>query len=282
MTCTARRWAVTVLLAASLGPLGCRGTRGPLPSGAALGGYEDGGDVESYTPLTLYTYMNGGAEVFQEYGLSQAWVARYMQGTTELTVELYKMGDDGAAGALWTYMRRPGTETEIAPGCPGSLTGSEARLAKGHHVLVCRNDDPMAEQAEIVRSLCTRLIEGIEGACGVGSLFDELDPDGRVPGTEVALVGPLGFNLRPWLARLGRDGFTRGWLGTYAVPEAEAEALVAEYATSEAARSAVAPLAEGQSTTATAVVKGRRIVVVHAEGVSEKARGDLVERLSSR
>jgi len=274
------RLRLALLVATLTGALGCRGARGPLPAGSALGGYENVGDAESYTPLTLYAYMDGGADAFAEYGLSAAWVKHYRRGSSELTVELYEMKDGEAAGALFSYMRRPDTEGEVASGCRGSVTGSDVRLAKGPRVLVCRNDDPMAEQVELVRDLCARVAGGFDGPCGVGSLFDVLDAQGRIPGTEVALVGPLGFNLRPWLARVSHEGFERGWLAAYALEASEAEALVAQYATPEAATRAVVTLAKDQSPSFTTAAIGRRVVVVHAEDAGEKARNDLARRLS--
>jgi hypothetical protein len=276
----AERLRLALLLATLSGALGCRGARGPLPAGSALGGYQDVGDVESYTPLTLYAYMDGGADAFAEYGLSSAWVRHYRRGSSELTVELYEMKDEEAAGGLFSYMRRPDTEGEVAPGCQGSLTGSDVRLAKGRHVLVCRNDDPMAEQVDLVRDLCARVAGGIDGPCGVGALFDPLAAEGRIPGTEIALAGPLGFNLRPWLVRVGHEGFERGWLAAYALEGGEAEALVARYATPEAVTRAVVTLTEDQSPAFTTAAIDRRAVVVHAEDVSETERNDLARRLS--
>jgi hypothetical protein len=234
-----RAWlTLATLLAAGA----CGRDAGPLPAGAALGGYTDSGQPESYTQATLYGYMDGGAETFREYGISRAWIRRYVRGGHELLAELYAMKDADAASGLFSAMRRAGTEAELGAGCRGSVTESEAKLAKGGYYLVCRNEDPMARDAASVRDLCARVAARLSGECGVGLLFAGLPKEGRAPGTEVAVVGPLGFNQRPWLAALGTEGFRRGWLARYALASGSAEAFLAEYASPSAARQALATL----------------------------------------
>jgi hypothetical protein len=262
--------------------VGCTGKQGPLPDGAVLGGYTDVGEAESYTGATLYAYMDGGADTFLEYGFSRLAVRRYARGSTEVVVELYTLRDAAAAAALYSSMRRPGSEADIAPGCRASLGDAEVRVSRGSHCLVCRDEDPLAKGRDAIRDLCARLVSRLEGDCGVGTLFASLPVEGRVAGTEVALAGPLGLNQRAWLAPLGRDGFERGSLATYAVGGGRAEVLLAGYASAEAARTALEPLIKNPRPGTTGLTRERRLVLVLSEGATPETLTALATRLGGQ
>jgi hypothetical protein len=266
---------------ATLALTSCTGERGPLPPGPALGGYASAGKAESYTGVTLYGYMDGGADTFLEYGFSSLAVRRYTRGSTQVVVELYTMRDIAAAAALYSSMRRPGSETEIAPGCRASLGDTEVRVARGGRYLVCRNENPLAKEDDAVRDLCARLVERLEGDCGVGTRFEGLPTEGRLAGSEVALAGPLGLNQRAWLAPLGREGFKRGVLATYAVPSGRAEVLLADYASAEAARATLEPLTKGSRPGVSGLTRGRRLVLVSSEGAAPQALAALASRFAA-
>jgi len=256
-----------------------RGQRGPLPDGAALGGYASAGDTESYNAATLYGYMDGGADAFLEYGFSQLWVRRYTRGSTQLVVELYAMREAAAAAALYSSLRRAGGEVELLAGCRGDSASAEVRVARGEHYLVCRDEDPLARENTAVRDLCTHLLARLTGECGVGALFARLPSEGRVAGSEVALAGPIGLNQRAWLTPLGREGFQRGALATYVLPEGRAEVLLADYATADAARAALAPLQKSPRPGTAGLTQERRLLLAFSEGASAERLADLARRL---
>lgn len=272
----ARRLPLGALAALAL--TSCTGETGPLPAGPALGGYASAGKAESYTGMTLYGYMDGGADTFLEYGFSSLAVRRYTRGSTQIVVELYTMRDGAAAAALYSSMRRPGSEMEVVPGCRASLGDTELRVARGGRYLVCRNENPLAKQDEAVRDLCARLVARLEGDCGVGTRFAGLPTEGRQAGSEVALAGPLGLNQRAWLAPLGREGFKRGVLAIYAVPRGRAEVLLADYASVQSARVALEPLTKAPRSGVSGLTRGHRLVLVSGQGAAPEALAALASR----
>ncbi len=205
---------------------------------------------------------------------------RYTRGSAQLIVELYAMRDRSAAAGLYSSMRRPGKEVELAAGCRGDLDDSGVRVARGDRYLACRNENPMAQESDTTRDLCTRLLSRLTGECGVGPLFAGLPSDGRVAGTEVALAGPLGLNQRVWLASLGREGFERGSLATYSFPGGGAEVLWADYATAEAARSALERLRKDSPANLSGLARGPRLVLAYSEGAAKEPLAALVARLA--
>lgn len=276
------RLALCALAAlATLAGEGCTGgDHASLPDGRALGGYANAGDAESYNAATLYGYMDGGADAFLEYGFSQLWVRRYTRGSTQLVVELYAMRDASAAAALYSSMRRPDSEVDLTAGCRADLGVAEVRVARGDRYLVCRDENPLAQENGVVRDLCTRLVARLTGDCGVGSLFTSLPSAGRVAGSEVALAGPLGLNQRAWLTPLGREGFERGSLASYTFPGGRAEVLLADYTTAEAASAALGPLQKNPRPGTGGLTRERRLVLAFSEGAARGALAALVARLA--
>jgi hypothetical protein len=273
--------ALAGLVLAALALASCRSERGPLPPGPALGDYTSPGARETYAGDTLYAYMDGGADTFLEYGFSSLAVRRYARGSTQLVVELFTMKDPGAAVALYSSMRRLGSETEIASGCVGSAGDGEVRVARGGRYLVCRNENPMARDDGTPRDLCARLVARFEGECGVGARFAGLPAEGRVAGSEVALAGPLGLNQRAWLVSLGREGFKRGVLASYTVAHGNAEVLLADYASPESARHALDPLSRSPRPGTKGIANGQRLVLVFSEGASPEALAAFASRFTS-
>jgi hypothetical protein len=258
----------------------CSGDHGPLPDGPALGGYANVGKAESYSGATLYGYMDGGADTFLEYGFSRLWVRRYARGATQIVVELYAMRDAAAASALYSSMRGASGESDLAPSCRGTLTQTEARVARGDRYLVCRDENPLAKENVPVRDLCARLLARLTGECGVGGLFAGLPASERVAGSEVALAGPLGLNQRAWLTPLGREGFQRGSLAAFTFPGGRAEALLADYASAQAARAALEPLRARPRPGTIGLTRGPRVVLVFSNGTAEEPLMALATRLA--
>jgi hypothetical protein len=276
-----RRGPGALAALAILAAAGCtRGDRGAAPGDATLGGFAAEGSAASYNAATLYGYMDGGADAFLEYGFSRLSVSRYSRGSTKLVVELYAMRDAAAASALYSSMRRAGSEGDLVAGCRGDVEATEVRVARGDHCLVCRDEDPMARDNAAVRDLCTRLLARLAGECGVGSLFASLPVDGRVAGSEVALAGPIGLNQRAWLAPLGREGFERGSLATYTLGGGRVEVLFGDYATPEAARAALLPLEKSPRPGTTGLTRERRVVLASGEGAGREPLSALVARLA--
>jgi hypothetical protein len=86
---------------------GCSGgggeLKGFLPSSADVPGITKGGKARIYTGTKLFDYMNGGAELYYEYGFVQACVQRYQTPPGEITVEIYQMDQPPSAYGIYTF-----------------------------------------------------------------------------------------------------------------------------------------------------------------------------------
>jgi hypothetical protein len=86
---------------------GCSGGDGELkdllPSSADVPGITEGGSPHIYTGDKLFDYMNGGAELYYEYGFERAGVQRYQTPPGEVTVEIYQMDLPANAYGIYTF-----------------------------------------------------------------------------------------------------------------------------------------------------------------------------------
>ena len=160
-----RRIRIAATCALALGLWACSRGAGPLPSGAALGGFADIEQPESYTPATLYTYMDGGADFYVNQGLSRLYVRRYGRGNESFILELYEMKNASGASRVYQSGRRPNAEKELSSGCLASVTPTEIQVARGSYYLVGRNEDPMASQGDALIGLCRNMLNRLPGPC---------------------------------------------------------------------------------------------------------------------
>ena len=161
-----KRIVIAAACALALALCGCHAT-GSLPSGAALGGFQDVDRPESYTGATLYTYMDGGADFYINQGFSVLRVRRYSRGNETFTVELYVMKDASAASRVYQSSRRPNNEKELAAGCLASVTPAEIQASRGRYYLVARNEDPLASRSDALIELSRNVLNGIPGPCAL-------------------------------------------------------------------------------------------------------------------
>jgi hypothetical protein len=86
---------------------GCSGgvgeLKGLLPSSADVPGITKGGRPGIYKGTKLFDYMNGGAELYYEYGFEQACVQRYQTPPGEVTAEIYQMDLPTNAYGIYTF-----------------------------------------------------------------------------------------------------------------------------------------------------------------------------------
>jgi hypothetical protein len=82
-----------------------------LPPDGFLGAWKKVDAAKRFTEADLYGYIDGGAELFLEYGFEQLTVQKYRNGSDEFAVEAYRMADSPAAAGI--YLMKAGKETPV-------------------------------------------------------------------------------------------------------------------------------------------------------------------------
>lgn len=161
--------------------------------------------TESYTGRALSGYMNGGAELFHEYG----FVALTMQevtvaGAGEITVEVFRMSSPRAAYGIYSVSRHGCRDEDTAASavCDGAY--QVQGTAREHYIRVqSGTDTPVARQAR--RGLFSALARRLgQERVAVSSYFRNMR-------NVMLMAGPLGVqNGMPDLEEVleGIDGYT--------------------------------------------------------------------------
>ncbi len=153
-------------------------------------------DTRFYSGEALYRYIDGGAEIYFEYGFDRVAVQKFIQEKSgqELQVEIFRMSDSLAALGIFTYFRR-----QCRPTPSLSLyfcdTPFQLIFARGNYYVSITNFKGDSLAGKNSRQLARKLLA-------------------RIPGTDPTLPG---FFNNPILAgALNKLIFVRGPLGLQA------------------------------------------------------------------
>jgi len=138
--------AVALLLLALLAgtAAAAEGDPGLLPPDGFLGAWSRHETAQVYPGAELYGHIDGGAELFLEFGFDVLTLQRYRRGEDEFVLEIYRMADPEAA--LGIYLMKCGRETPDA-GFPDRHTVGRYQLAfaKGRYYILVTSVQGKAE-----------------------------------------------------------------------------------------------------------------------------------------
>lgn len=123
----------------------------PPPAEAGLGlflprevsGWKATGKDRTFTPKTIFEYIDGGAEVYLAYGFRELQVRTYSRkGQPDITVELFDMGRSGDAYGVFSYEREG---PDVGIGQDSEFQGTLLRFWKGHYFVAISavKEDPL-------------------------------------------------------------------------------------------------------------------------------------------
>ncbi len=168
-----------------------------LPGAGFYPGWRPAGKPRSYEAQNLYGYIDGGAELFLEFGFAVLTVQRYGSGESELSLDLYGM--TSADAALGIYLAKKGTEQPIE-GIESRNTGSAWQVAalKGRYYIQLTNLSGEERLLPVMVVLLQKLLATLPEEPARDWLAAM--PSDRIPGSELLIAGP--YSLQP-LCTLG-------------------------------------------------------------------------------
>ncbi len=230
-------------------------TAPPAPPGWALAG-----QPRLYTGRELYGHINGGAELFHEFGFIDLLVASYADSAGRaLDLEVYRLADARAAYAI--YLLKCGAEAPLATlARRHSASPSQVTLVAGDCFIQVNNPGGEAERLVAMAALADAA-GGERPAPGADPLLARLLQGGLRPGSERLLRGA--FGTEAYLPFAGGDALSldgRVWavLGEYGEGSPPERFFIAAYPDSAATVSALAALAETCRNDATLLALGER------------------------
>lgn len=198
-----------------------------------------------YAGLELYGHIDGGAELFHEFGFVDLLVASYGDGTDrELDLEVYRLEDARAAFAV--YLLKCGREAPLpALAHRHSATLHQLTLVAGDLFIQVNNPDGAPELQPAMAAIADAAA-GSRPAPSGDPLFAALPKASLRPHSERLLRGA--FSEEPYLPFASGDPLSLGGrvyaaVGDYSEALSPERAVVAAYPDSGAAQAALAALA---------------------------------------
>ena len=215
-----------------------------IPEPGFAPGWAKARPLRTFTGQDLFNQIDGGAELFLEFGFVKLRLQAYARDKAELTLNAYEM--ESAASALGIYLIKMGRETPF-PEVAARNSAEEAQIAiiKGRYFIQVDNlGDRPASKAEAV-ALANAFLAGVADESALTPL-DALPAEGKVPGSERLVRGPYG--LQPYFTFgegdiLSLGGRIFGALAAYRMPDGTAfTRLIVPYPDPDTAAGALAHL----------------------------------------
>jgi hypothetical protein len=210
----------------------------PMPAESAVPGWKKSEAARVFNKADLYGYIDGGAELFLEFGFDQLALQKYKNGAGEVAVEIYRMSDPMASSGI--YLMKCGKEVR-------DPSFKERHTLNRHQLMFVRN-----------RFYVT--INNLSGADGMGPALLKfgaavaaalpvdrppsdfgLPADGRLAGTLRYLRGPFSLQALYTLGDgdiLQMGGKVVGAAANYKEAAGQYTLIYVPYSTPAAARAA--------------------------------------------
>jgi len=132
-----------------------------FPEDGFIKGWNRIGSRASFDRNGLFNYIDGGAELFLEFGFQILQLQRYGRQKDEISVEAYLMEDPAAA--LGIYLLKCGPESPI-PALPARNSGDRYQLAmvRGATYIVINNYSGAPELLPVMGELATKVLASLE------------------------------------------------------------------------------------------------------------------------
>ena len=131
-----------------------------LPPDGAVGAWKKAGNPRIYSRADLYGYIDGGAELFFEFGFEELTQQKYGDGSSQILVDFYRMTD--AVAAHGVYLMKCGKENRLAAfGERHTINRYQLMFTRDRFFAILSHasgrEIPPPEFVEIASSIATRL-----------------------------------------------------------------------------------------------------------------------------
>lgn len=240
---------------------GCSTPERPCPP-ENIGLWSAESEPEVYTGDDLFIYINGGAEIYHEYGFVQVAVQRYRRGDDNVSVEIYTM--EGDAFGIYSFARSSkGHAVNLGDGATSA--DYYMHVWSGPDLAVITAENEFEDLGEAVSEIATAVAGCLQPGGVEPGLLDQLPREGRGTGSEIHFSGRLAFMNVTRPAALLFTGFEEGAAARYE----SGEQIVVLRWNDEAA--AIQALQEAQQS---CVASGGVVVETEDGGVVEFETGD--------
>jgi hypothetical protein len=189
--------------------------RAYLPGGASVSGWARDGGPQEYEGENLYTYIDGGADIYQEYGFTRVVIQDYKSAAGKsASLEIFEMSTPAAAFGMFSF-KRSGSGKAVQLGFEAELESYYLNFWKGRFLVTLTGFDDARETVDGLLAIGAAVAAKLPGDGREPALVGALPADGLKPGSVKYIKGLLGLNnLYPFYTARGLS-FTEAVRGLY-------------------------------------------------------------------
>jgi hypothetical protein len=192
-----------------------------LPSSGEVGDWQRDDVFQEYRGEDLYEYINGGAEIYHDYGFKQVVVQDFKNRNGKaISIEIFEMEDAESAFGIYTFKTRS-EEKKVPLGSDGQLSDYYLNFWKGNLLITITGFDEDVETMEGLQELARAVDAKIKKEGERPRLVSVLPEDGLYPTSIKYFQGNLGlYNSYPFFTQdvfQLKEGIKGDYRGGYTV-----------------------------------------------------------------
>lgn len=245
-----------------------------------IGDWKLGANPQIFKGDDLFLYIDGGAELYHEYGFAEISVADYARDDDAVTVEAYRM--TGNAFGIFSILRGDDDEA-VDVGCGGIWSDYYMLFWSDSYLVAITAQTEFDDNRTHLLSIANALAEGLSARETPPALLKLLPEQNRQPGSEKYMVGQVALqNVMPKAAELF-SGYEDAASALYAEAGGEkCRLLLLRWMDRETALTAfgAAIARAGEDRTLSAIFQGEFVIVL--KGTSCKKRDEYLDEFRRR
>jgi hypothetical protein len=174
-----------------------------------MAGWQRAGQVQFYSPDTLFDAIDGAADLFLAYGFKTLQVAQYKSGEkASVLVEVYAHGNPLQAFGVYSQERMPEAQY-FSAGAQAYLDegASFAGLVKGSHYVKISGHNLGTNKAQVLTEFALKMAHLLPGEAKLPGLLSVFPSEGKLTNSELYIDQNV----------LGYDFFKVGFTAEYEV-----------------------------------------------------------------
>lgn len=181
-----------------------------LPADSQISPWTKSGKPDIYKKQKLFNYIDGGADIYLEYGFNQVISQEYMYEEESIVVDIYEMNDPEAAFGIYS-IHRDAHKPPANVGDDGTEFDYQITFWQDRYYVILLGYSTDKETKNVLRNFAKNISARIPGHAKPPQIIHFLPKKFRIPRSESSLEGMLAVNSRLYLGQkniLNIDGNT--------------------------------------------------------------------------
>jgi len=140
-------------------------------------------EIRTFKGQSLYEYIDGGAEIYHQYGFVELATASYKADDQEIILDIYKFDNEDNAYGLYSAVKPP-EPGNMQLGAEGFSTENSVDFVKGSYLVRIVGFDETETTKQAIEKLAENLDAALPGSINKPATFELFPRDSLVPGSE--------------------------------------------------------------------------------------------------